>query len=123
MSRNCFSVTQWNWFTVMRCISGSTAVPPPTARIDSNANTHARLISFCTFLMPPVRSMRMKPLAQMREALGGLDRSARLVKQDRRRPQHQQHPEQRNLEDAHRHKGHHDDQQVERPDELLMPQL
>src|SRR6202035_2716603 len=116
MSRNCLSVTQWNWPTVMRSISGSTAVPPPIARIESSANTHARLINLCIGLsMPPMRPMRFKTIAQMREALGRLDRSARPVEPDRERSQSQQHPAERNLVDAHGHEGRRNYQQIERP--------
>src|SRR5215471_18006965 len=45
MSRNSPAVIQWKCWTVSRSISGRTAVPPPTARIDSSANTQTRLIN------------------------------------------------------------------------------
>src|SRR3984957_843159 len=124
MSRNCLSLTQWNWLTVIRCISGRTAVPPPTARIESSANTHARLISLCIGpSMPPVRSMRFESIAQMSEALGGIDHAPGPIQENCERSQDQQHPAERNLEDTHDNEGHCNYHQVKRPDELLVPEL
>jgi len=73
--------------------------------------------------MPPVRSMRFESIAQMSEALGGIDHAPGPIQENCERSQDQQHPAERNLEDTDGNEGHRNYNEVEWPDELLMAQL
>src|SRR5262249_26847128 len=123
MSRNCLSVRLNQW-TVACCISGRTAVPPPTARIDSIAKTNPSLTS-CQFIQSSAAKMPMPRSPLERGVLRGIRGRGgmRPIEKNRHCPDYDQHPGESDLENADRDKCDEHDKRIGEFAELFLPEL
>src|SRR5579862_7971801 len=96
----------WYGPSTKRCISGSTAVPPPTACSESSPKLTA------------------SPASVLASVIAGLCRAAAgAVEEDRNRRERQQDYEEREFENAHCGERDRHDREVEQVAELLAPRF